>query len=146
MSSSGSNKKKVPAQQAKHVHYPFWFGGSASCFAATVTHPLDLSEFRDHYRKFLGYQLICLKSRFLLPVTPSRFGIPNSPQQVRLQTRAPGGPKGMLGTFSHILRTNGFLGLYSGVSLPSHNLNPLSHYQKLTPYRTPRFPPLSSAN
>jgi len=27
------------------VHYPFWFGGSASCFAACVTHPLDLSKF-----------------------------------------------------------------------------------------------------
>ena len=28
-----------------NVHYPFWFGGSASCFAACVTHPLDLGEF-----------------------------------------------------------------------------------------------------
>ena len=27
------------------LHYPFWFGGSASCFAACVTHPLDLGEF-----------------------------------------------------------------------------------------------------
>jgi dicarboxylate transporter 10 len=26
------------------VHYPFWFGGSASCFAAGVTHPLDLGK------------------------------------------------------------------------------------------------------
>lgn len=26
------------------VHYPFWFGGSASCFAACVTHPLDLGK------------------------------------------------------------------------------------------------------
>lgn len=26
----------------KKIHYPFWFGGSASCFAAAVTHPLDL--------------------------------------------------------------------------------------------------------
>lgn len=26
------------------VHYPFWFGGSASCCAAGVTHPLDLGE------------------------------------------------------------------------------------------------------
>lgn len=26
----------------EHVKYPFWFGGSASCFAACVTHPLDL--------------------------------------------------------------------------------------------------------
>ena len=33
----------VPAVPAK-VHYPFWFGGSASCFAAGVTHPLDLGK------------------------------------------------------------------------------------------------------
>ncbi|KAF2866108.1 hypothetical protein BDV95DRAFT_212387 [Massariosphaeria phaeospora] len=24
------------------IRYPFWFGGSASCFAAFFTHPLDL--------------------------------------------------------------------------------------------------------
>lgn len=24
------------------IRYPFWFGGSASSFAACVTHPLDL--------------------------------------------------------------------------------------------------------
>ncbi|KAK9850127.1 hypothetical protein MYU51_012437 [Penicillium brevicompactum] len=39
------------ASKPKQVHYPFWFGGSASCFAAGVTHPLDLvkviSNFRD---------------------------------------------------------------------------------------------------
>ncbi|KFX99477.1 hypothetical protein V495_05716 [Pseudogymnoascus sp. VKM F-4514 (FW-929)] len=28
------------------LHYPFWFGGSASCFAAGVTHPLDLVKVR----------------------------------------------------------------------------------------------------
>lgn len=28
----------------KKVHYPFWFGGSASCCAAAVTHPLDLGK------------------------------------------------------------------------------------------------------
>lgn len=59
----------------------------------------------------------------------------------------------MLGTFSHIIRKNGFLGLYGGVSLPSHNLhtlslpkaNPLSHtkisaslLRQLT-YSTTRF-------
>jgi dicarboxylate transporter 10 len=32
------------AAPVKKVHYPFWFGGSASCFAAAVTHPLDLGE------------------------------------------------------------------------------------------------------
>jgi dicarboxylate transporter 10 len=28
----------------KAVHYPFWFGGSASCCATLFTHPLDLGE------------------------------------------------------------------------------------------------------
>ncbi|TQB72241.1 Mitochondrial dicarboxylate transporter [Monascus purpureus] len=31
------------APPKKKVHYPFWFGGSASCCAAAVTHPLDLA-------------------------------------------------------------------------------------------------------
>lgn len=31
-------KKPLPIP----VHYPFWFGGSASSMAACVTHPLDL--------------------------------------------------------------------------------------------------------
>jgi len=26
------------------IHYPFWFGGSAACFATFFTHPLDLGE------------------------------------------------------------------------------------------------------
>ena len=44
MSSSGTSRQKDHSiQSAQHVHYPFWFGGSASCFAAAVTHPLDLS-------------------------------------------------------------------------------------------------------
>ena len=30
------------AQSRAAIRYPFWFGGSASCFAACVTHPLDL--------------------------------------------------------------------------------------------------------
>jgi hypothetical protein len=33
------------AWEREHVRYPFWFGGSASCFAACVTHPLDLGGF-----------------------------------------------------------------------------------------------------
>ncbi|RPB27999.1 mitochondrial carrier [Terfezia boudieri ATCC MYA-4762] len=28
------------------MHYPFWFGGSASCIAACFTHPLDLVKVR----------------------------------------------------------------------------------------------------
>ncbi|KAJ5773019.1 hypothetical protein N7457_007915 [Penicillium paradoxum] len=38
---------QTPAQSKPNkVHYPFWFGGSASCFAAAVTHPLDLVKVR----------------------------------------------------------------------------------------------------
>lgn len=36
---------QTPQSKPKKVHYPFWFGGSASCFAASVTHPLDLGMF-----------------------------------------------------------------------------------------------------
>ncbi|CAG8899287.1 unnamed protein product [Penicillium egyptiacum] len=75
---------QTPAQsKPKQLHYPFWFGGSASCFAASVTHPLDLG--------------------MLLP------------PQLRT-TRAPDAPKTMVGTFVHILKNNGFTGLYSGLS------------------------------
>ncbi|KAF7620653.1 dicarboxylate transporter [Aspergillus bombycis] len=45
MASSAKLEVSQPPRAAvpvKKVHYPFWFGGSASCFAAAVTHPLDL--------------------------------------------------------------------------------------------------------
>lgn len=29
---------------ARSVEYPKWFGGSASCMAVVVSHPLDLSK------------------------------------------------------------------------------------------------------
>lgn len=35
------SQRPAPVQK---IHYPFWFGGSASSFAASVTHPLDLGE------------------------------------------------------------------------------------------------------
>ncbi|KAL8666397.1 MAG: hypothetical protein Q9202_001420 [Teloschistes flavicans] len=86
MSSTGNIGGKHNARpQPGAVHYPFWFGGSASCCAAAVTHPLDL----DSYGRRV---------------------------QVRLQTRGPDGPRGMLNTFIHILKTDGPLGLYSGLS------------------------------
>lgn len=39
-------KKPLPIP----VHYPFWFGGSASSMAACVTHPLDLVKVRLQLR------------------------------------------------------------------------------------------------
>ncbi|KAK3387626.1 mitochondrial carrier domain-containing protein [Podospora didyma] len=36
--------------QKKPIHYPFWFGGSASSMAACVTHPLDLVKVRLQMR------------------------------------------------------------------------------------------------
>ncbi|KAH6621403.1 mitochondrial carrier domain-containing protein [Chaetomium sp. MPI-SDFR-AT-0129] len=68
-----------PPTRPRPVHYPFWFGGSASSLAACVTHPLDLVS-------------------------------------VRLQTRTGDMPKSMSGTFIHIIKHNGPLGLYNGLS------------------------------
>jgi hypothetical protein len=53
---SGSSGKAVVISQTRdrcetatllplRIRYPFWFGGSASCFAACLTHPLDLGKF-----------------------------------------------------------------------------------------------------
>lgn len=46
MSKPSKQVKTAPDLQKGHVHYPFWFGGSASCCAAFVTHPLDLGMCR----------------------------------------------------------------------------------------------------
>ncbi|KAJ5716110.1 hypothetical protein N7493_008021 [Penicillium malachiteum] len=88
---SVSTSTTVPQSKSKKVHYPFWFGGSASCFAAGVTHPLDL-------------------------VKVFSFAPGVQAETVRLQTRAPDAPKTMLGTFGHIVRHNGVTGLYNGLS------------------------------
>ncbi|KAE9964985.1 hypothetical protein BLS_007933 [Venturia inaequalis] len=42
MSATAKEVMKSKDVQKRTIHYPFWFGGSASCFAACVTHPLDL--------------------------------------------------------------------------------------------------------
>ncbi|CAG8960128.1 hypothetical protein HYFRA_00010607 [Hymenoscyphus fraxineus] len=76
------------AWDREHMRYPFWFGGSASCFAACVTHPLDLA-----------HQVLTI-----------------SIVKVRLQTRQPDAPRTMIGTIIHVFKHDGFLGLYSGLS------------------------------
>jgi hypothetical protein len=50
-----SEVKRRKAWEKEQVRYPFWFGGSASCFAACVTHPLDLGIFP----LFLAILYIC---------------------------------------------------------------------------------------
>ena len=123
MSSTGTSRKKDHSiQSAHHIHYPFWFGGSASCFAAAVTHPLDLSTSARPYQDKTEYSKanrVNSKGRDepLRPPEAQAYSL-----QVRLQTRAPDGPKGMFGTFVHILKTDGALGLYSGVCLPHTSL------------------------
>lgn len=71
--------KAAQKQNAPQIRYPFWFGGSASSFAAMTTHPMDLVK-------------------------------------VRLQMRSGTMPSSMLGTFQYILKNDGFLGLYAGLS------------------------------
>ncbi|KAF1941995.1 hypothetical protein EJ02DRAFT_346508 [Clathrospora elynae] len=34
----------VKVIKSSPTRYPFWFGGSASCFATLFTHPLDLGK------------------------------------------------------------------------------------------------------
>lgn len=43
MSTTAEARKSKDVQHGS-IHYPLWFGGSASCFAACVTHPLDLRK------------------------------------------------------------------------------------------------------
>ncbi|KAI4237747.1 MAG: hypothetical protein LQ349_001607 [Xanthoria aureola] len=118
-SSARSRGESVIQSKGKPIHYPFWFGGSASCCAAAVTHPLDLGR---------GDRI------------------------VRLQTRTPDGPRGMLSTFVHILKSNGFLGLYGGLSASllrqiTYSTTRFGIYEELkstftTPTTTPSFPSL----
>ncbi|KAF2395509.1 hypothetical protein EJ06DRAFT_534922 [Trichodelitschia bisporula] len=42
MAITAAQVKKDASPCTRTIAYPFWFGGSASCFAACVTHPLDL--------------------------------------------------------------------------------------------------------
>jgi solute carrier family 25 (mitochondrial dicarboxylate transporter), member 10 len=41
---SAPELKKSADVKKTPISYPFWFGGSASCFATVFTHPLDLGE------------------------------------------------------------------------------------------------------
>ena len=47
---AAQDKSTADAKKHANVRYPFWFGGSASCMAATVTHPLDLGMFTFFFR------------------------------------------------------------------------------------------------
>ncbi|EWC47560.1 hypothetical protein DRE_03180 [Drechslerella stenobrocha 248] len=41
-------------EQRKGIHYPFWFGGASSMWAAVFTHPLDLNKVRLQTAKKVG--------------------------------------------------------------------------------------------
>jgi hypothetical protein len=41
---SASEVNKSKDVKVTPISYPFWFGGSASCFATFFTHPLDLGK------------------------------------------------------------------------------------------------------
>jgi dicarboxylate transporter 10 len=93
------------------IRYPFWFGGSASCFATFFTHPLDLGKLLLYYRK---HWLTIAQSRYLQAIPPvmSKY----STAQVRLQTQATGAARlNMLQMFGHVAKTDGIMALYRGV-------------------------------
>ncbi|KAL4882899.1 mitochondrial carrier domain-containing protein [Aspergillus karnatakaensis] len=82
---SPSQPQLKPHQQIK---YPLWFGGSASCIAVAVSHPLDL-----------------IKVRMQMASTET--------QGIGAQAQPKIGP---VGTAVRILRTEGVRGLYAGFS------------------------------
>jgi len=51
VSSAQSKELSRKKSEKEHIRYPFWFGGSSSCFAACVTHPLDLVKVRLQTRR-----------------------------------------------------------------------------------------------
>jgi len=51
------NDVKQTITRTKHVGYPFWFGGTASCFATLFTHPLDLIKVRLQMQGNTGVRL-----------------------------------------------------------------------------------------
>lgn len=53
---SAPEVKKDKDVKKSAVSYPFWFGGSASCFATFFTHPLDLGMYTRHCCRYLHMQ------------------------------------------------------------------------------------------
>ncbi|CAI6339203.1 unnamed protein product [Periconia digitata] len=51
------NDVEVKILKATHIAYPFWFGGTASCFATLFTHPLDLVKVRLQMQGNTGARL-----------------------------------------------------------------------------------------
>jgi len=99
LSRKGASASQDNQSRPVQIHYPFWFGGSASSMAACVTHPLDLG----------------------MSMTPQVLMRTREAEncrtvKVRLQTRAGDMPKSMSGTFVHIVKHDGLRGLYSGLS------------------------------
>ncbi|KAF7550615.1 hypothetical protein G7046_g7956 [Stylonectria norvegica] len=94
--SAGRTAAQADEQQRKKdsIRYPFWFGGSASSFAACVTHPLDLA-----------ISIFSSVANMRAPLV-----------KVRLQMRTGNAPKNMVGTLVHIVKGQGPQGLYSGLS------------------------------
>ena len=57
---AAQDRSTADAKKQTNVRYPFWFGGSASCMAATVTHPLDLGMFMFFFRGLTMMPANCL--------------------------------------------------------------------------------------
>ncbi|KAI5791623.1 oxoglutarate/malate carrier protein [Peziza echinospora] len=90
----------------KTTKYPFWFGGSASCLAAFFTHPLDLVKVRLQTG---GAALASSSSTVGVGGDGAAAAISSSSSKQL-------GKPGMVGTFVRIVRHEGFLTLYSGLS------------------------------
>jgi dicarboxylate transporter 10 len=86
--------------------------------AACVTHPLDLGEYLQlqHYNLQTYDLLTPYYSQGTLILEWPKSGQHLTVSQVRLQTRQGDAPKNMSGTVLQIVRNDGILGLYTGLS------------------------------
>lgn len=104
MKNSGMGEKaNGTAQPNSHanIKYPWWFGGSASCFAVCLTHPLDLSEY------------LCPNGTLSYI---SRTSLTTPIVKVRMQAAQKGPNRlGSVGTAIDVVKKDGIPGLYRGV-------------------------------
>lgn len=127
-------KVELPARKKEAtVRYPFWFGGSASSFAACVTHPLDLVKVRLQMRTGnapknmsgtfvqiirtagpLGlYNGISASLLRQMTYSTARFGIYEE-LKTRLSRRSGGAKDPSFATLVALALTSGFMGGVAG--------------------------------
>ncbi|KAL4969601.1 dicarboxylate transporter [Aspergillus stella-maris] len=114
--SPAPTQSSTQSKSKKQIEYPLWFGGSASCMAVAMSHPLDLIKVR--------MQMADRKTK---------------------STVSGQGRVGMLGTAMRIVKSEGVRGLYAGFSAGfmrqlTYGTTRLATYESLKNYLSSQSP------